>query len=293
MATPVDNPQGPEQGTGAPGAGAPAPEPPQPPAGAPVGHDGPALAPSPDGLPGAPGLDGVQVSGRGSNQDNPLTPAAPPDTPSPEVQPGTPRQEVSDLPEWAQTLIKDTREEVAKTRVNAKQAAADEAKKQMAHDIGRALGIINDDTPPEDQLTPEQLKDLLAGERNTARSARTELAVFKAAQGGGGFNVAALLDSRQFLDSIKDVDPNDGEALAAKIAEAVTAQPWLAAPTAPEPVPATAPGQPVPVPVAPAVVSPVAPPSGGQFAGGPGAQPQELASMSIDDFRRLRRTPRP
>lgn len=298
MTVPVENPQGQGQGTGAPENTPPAPEPPTGAGVPPVGTETPPLAPSPDGLPSGPGPDGLQVSGRGSNQDRPPTPAVPA-TPSPQAQPGTPpevaRQEVSDLPDWAQKLVKDARDEAAKSRVNAKSTAADEARKAMTEDIGRALGIITDDTPAEDKLTPDQLKELLTGERTTARGARTELAVFKAALGGGAFNAQALLDSRSFLDSIKDIDPTDGGALAEKITAAVTAQPWLAqqqqAPTTPEPVPTT-PGQPaVPgVPVAP--VPPVAPPSGGSFAGGPGAQPQDLSTMSIDDFRKLRRTPR-
>lgn len=302
MATPVETtpaPQNPEGGTGAPPAGAPAQEPPAAPAGAPAGTE---TAPQAHGLPGAPAPDGVITSGRGSNQDAaPSTPAAPEASPSPQAQPvQTPpadSQKVEDLPDWAQKIIKDARDDAAKTRVNAKTQAADEAKKQMAQDIGRALGIITDDTPPEDQLTPEQLKDLLAGERTTARGARTELAVFKAAQAsGGGFNASALLDSRAFLDSIKDIDPTDSEALATKIAEAVQANPWLAAqqaPTTPEATPGQQPAGQAPAPVAPAApVPPVAPPSGGSFAGGPGAQPQDLSSMSIDDFRKLRRTPR-
>ena len=300
MATPVENPapNGPEGGTGAPESGAPAQEPAGTPAAPPAGTETPPQAPSPDGLPGSPAPDGTQVSGRGSHQDRPQTPADPAATPSPQGQPGTPpagdqapRQEVSELPDWAQKIIKDARDDAAKARTGAKATAAEEARKAMAEDIGRALGIITDETPAEDKLSPDQLKDLLAGERTTAKSARVELAVFKAAQGGGGFNAAALLDSRAFLDSIKDVDPGDAEALATKIAAAVEAQPWLAqqaAPSTPEPTPATVPGQAPAAPVAP--VPPVAPPSGGQFAGGPGAQPQDLSTMSIDDFRKLRRT---
>lgn len=311
MATPVETPapqNGPEGGTGAPPTGAPAPTPTDAPAGAPAGTE---TAPQAHGLPGAPAPDGVITSGRGSNQDpaTPQTPAAPAATPSP-TEPQAPAtdpattpdgQRVEDLPDWAQSIIKTARDDAAKTRVNAKQQAADEARKALTNDIAKALGITTDDTPADDQLTPEQLRDLLAGERTTAKMARTELAVYRAAQGGGNFNAAALLDSRAFLDSIKDVDPTDSEALATKIAEAVQTQPWLAQPTAPV---EQQPGQPgAPAPVAPQGAAPVAPvtpqappavvpPSGGQFAGGPGAQPQDLSTMSIDDFRKLRRTPR-
>lgn len=307
MATPVETPapqNGPEGGTGAPESGTPAPEPQAPAGGAP---EAPPASPPAHGLPGAPAPDGVITSGRGSNQDAaPQTPAAPAATPSPTEPQGTTApaqtppgggQQVEDLPDWAQKIIKDARDDAAKTRVNAKTQAADEARKALTNDIAKALGITTDETPAEDQLTPEQLRDLLAGERTTAKMARTELAVYRAAQGGGNFNAAALLDSRAFLDSIKDVDPTDNEALATKIAEAVQAQPWLQGQAAPAVDPAATPGAPAPVtpaaPAAPPAPAPVAvPPSGGQFAGGPGAQPQDLSSMSIDDFRKLRRTPR-
>lgn len=311
MATPVETPapqNGPEGGTGAAPATPPAPEA-QPPTGGPGA--GTETAPQAHGLPGAPAPDGVITSGRGSNQDaTPQTPAAPAATPSP-TEPqgttpatapagGTDSQRVEDLPDWAQSIIKTARDDAAKTRVNAKQQAADEARKALTQDIAKALGITTDETPADDQLTPEQLRDLLAGERTTAKMARTELAVYRAAQGGGNFNAAALLDSRAFLDSIRDVDPTDNEALATKIAEAVQAQPWLQQqPTPADPAGAAGAQQPptqqgaAPVaPVTPQAPPAVVPPSGGQFAGGPGAQPQDLSSMSIDDFRKLRRTPR-
>ncbi|QNJ57612.1 scaffolding protein [Streptomyces phage Keanu] len=313
MATPVETPapqNGPEGGTGAPESPAPGTEPQGGAGTPPAGTETP---PQPQhGLPGQPAPDGVITSGRGSNADTaPQTPAAPAATPSPTEPQGTTApaqtppgggQQVEDLPDWAQKIIKDARDDAAKTRVNAKTQAAEEARKAMAQDIAKALGITTDETPTEEQLTPEQLRDLLAGERTTAKMARVELAVYRTAQGGGNFNAAALLDSRAFLDSIKDVDPTDNEAIATKIAEAVQSQPWLqmqptpavdpaATPDGQQPVtPGAAPAAPVAPPQPPAPQ--VAPPSGGQFAGGPGAQPQDLSSMSIDDFRRLRRSPR-
>lgn len=307
MATPVESPQ-PSAPTGGPESTAPAPEAPAPTGGAPVP---PAIfqepqttsAPvqAPPGLPGTPAPDGVITSGRGSNADRkpeePETPAAPEASPSPQEPQA--EQRVEDLPDWAQKVIKEARDDAAKARVNAKQSAADEARKQMAQDIAKTLGIVTDETPTEEQLTPEQLRDLLAGERTTAKMARTELAVYKAAQTpGANFNASALLDSRAFLDAVKDIDPADTEAINAKIVEVVQANPWLgvaaappaqntpAAPAAPQGAAPAAPQTPA-TPAAPA--APVAPPSGGQFAGGPGAQPQDLTTMSIDDFRRLRR----
>lgn len=317
MATPVEPPPtaAPSVPTGGVPAGAPVQEPPAPVGGVPDPHGSPpggVPAPDPNGLPLPPAPDGTQTSGKGSNQDVPPTPTAPAASTDPSqgaqpestpangtTPPGDPkkpdRPEISELPQWAQDLIKETRGEVAKSRVEAKAQAAEEARKQMAEDIGRALGIITDDTPDEQKLNPEQLRDLLAGERSTARMARTELAVFKAAQAaGGGFNASALLDSRAFLESIKDIDPTNTEALTAKITETVQAQPWLQqqSPSTPEPQQDPTGQQPAP-PVVPVVPkAPAAPPSGGQFAGGPGTQPQDLSSMSIDDFRKMMRESR-
>lgn len=310
MATPVETPQpstpgGAPAATGAPESPAPVPAAPATPAGAPAATETPSQGqPSPDGLPQTH-PDGTMTSGRGSNQDpattpqNPATPAA---TPSPQgspdpaapAAPAAPAQQVDDLPELAQRLIKEARDEAAKARVNAKQTAADEARKQMAQDIAKALGISTDDTPAEEQLTPDQLRDLLAGERTTAKMARVELAVYRTAQSGGNFNASALLDSRAFLDAIKDIDPADTEAINSKIAEVVQANPWLAQQAA---APAAEPATPAAAPVAPQqpaapAAAPPAVPMGGQFAGGPGGQPQDLSQMSIDDFRRLRRSPR-
>ena len=292
MATPTEPQSAP---AGGPESPAPAPEP-----AAPTGG-----APGPHGSPERALADGTVVSGRAVHSpDGPPEPVDDsPTAPEPAAEPDSGRKgdrpEISELPQWAQDLIKETRGEVARTRVEAKRQAAEEAataaKKQMAEDIGRALGIITDDTPEEEQLTPDQLSELLAGERQSTRAARTELAVFKAANNPESelrFNAAALLDSRAFIDSVKDIDPSDAEAINEAIAAAVNANPWLRMDTGepatddlePE-VPQSVRRQPAP--------RPSAPPSGGSFAGGPGGQRQDLASMSIDDFRSLRRnTPR-
>lgn len=297
MATPTETP------TGAPESTAPGTEPQDAAGGAPDPHGTPAL--DPQGLPQTM-ADGVQVAGRTGGQPpvTPQTPAPSAESPSPQAEPvdsadSNARPEISSLPPWAQDLIKDTRAEVARSRVEAKKAAAEEAAaaatKKVTEDIGRALGLITDDTPEEQKLTPQELQTLLAGERTSTKMARTELAVFKAAS-GGTFNAAALLDSRSFLDSVKDLDPSDAEAVGKAIAAAVEANPWLKSGQAPAPVEEggaaekqgqTPGGAPAPV------AQPPAPPSGGSFAGGPGAQPQDLSAMSIDDFRKLRQnTPR-
>lgn len=283
MTTPVETPPPP---AGDPVEPTPATEPAEPTGGAPDPHESPEL--DPQGLPQVL-PDGVQVSGRSGGQ--PETPAEPPKPPAQQTppsptpaEPGQPpaaRPEITDLPDWAQDLIKETRAEAARNRVEGKNAAADEARKQLVQDLGKALGLVNDEAPTEDPLTPEQLQEMLSGERISTRMARTELAVFKAAT-GGKFNAPALLDSRSFLDSVKDLDPSDSEAMNAAIAAAVEANPWLVSGQ-----PAATPPQPDGQPQLPSV--PVPPPSGGSFAGGPGGRPQDMSSMSIDDFRKMRR----
>lgn len=247
-------------------------------------------AEAPDGSRVLP--DGVQVSGQTDSQDKTLTQSA--DSPSPQAESDSPREdkrpEVGDLPDWAQKLIKDARSDAAKARTTAKQEAATEAAaaatKKVTEDIGRALGLITDDTPEEEKLTPEQLQELLSGERSSTHAARTELAVFKAAQ-GGSFNAAALLDSKSFLDSLKGIDPGNAEAVAEKIVAALDSNPWLKGnQTSSSP---KANSEASPAPTAPAVPAVPAAPSGGSFAGGPGARSQDLTSMSIDDFREMRR----
>lgn len=309
MSTPTETPVVPAGAT--PGTG-PVPTAPAPAGGAPVATETPSPGtPDPHGLPQLL-ADGTMVSGRvgvaapetsAPSTDSPSQPTEPSGTTNIEAQPAEgddsatgDRPEISSLPQWAQDLIKNTRNENMRTRVEAKKQAAEEAaveaRKSMAQEIGRALGIIDPDTSDEAQLSPEDLQSLLTNERTSTQMARTELAVFKAASSSGGaLNASALLDSRSFLDAVKDLDPGDTEAINAAIVAAVQANPWLAV----EKTPATTETAPVAetvAPVLPSTASPLAPPSGGSFAGGPGAQPQDVTTMSIDDFRKtLRPTP--
>lgn len=138
---------------------------------------------------------------------------------------GVEAQNVADLPDWAQTLIKDTRAEAAASRTNAKATAAEEATTAVTEKIGRALGLIKDgDTAPD----AEALTAQVAEQQAEARAAKVELAVFKAATPTGA-DPQALLDSRSFLDSIKDIDPTDTAAITAAITKATTDNPRLKA----------------------------------------------------------------
>lgn len=93
-------------------------------------------------------------------------------------------------------MVKDLRKENASARTNAKQQAAEEAKQQLAQDIGKALGLVNDDQGAPD---PEQLAQQLTEERR-------ERYAEKAAR-SAGLDVDALLDSRSFAKKLDGLDP--------------------------------------------------------------------------------------
>jgi hypothetical protein len=116
------------------------------------------------------------------------------------------------------------RKEAGKSRVTAKQAAADQARTELAQQIGKALGIVQDDTPPD----PQQLTQQLAAEQAKARQTAVELAVYRAASAAGA-NPDALLDSRAFADAVAQVDPNDRDGITTAIRTAIEANPRLAA----------------------------------------------------------------
>lgn len=239
--------------TGAPESPAPAPEAPAAPVGAPE-------------APPAPG----------QGQPEPTAPAG--------DGTDTPATEVDQLPEWAQKHIRELREENKRSRLETKQAAVDEATKaareSFAQDIGKALGLIPTEEPgaAEEPLTAEQLTELLASERVSTQNAKVELAVFRSA-GTHNADPSALLDSRAFLDALKNVDPSDSDSINAAIREAVANNPRL---KVPEPAPAADP-----------TPEPTPPPSGGTFAGGPSGRGNDVSTMSIEDFRKQYKENRP
>ncbi|MFB6618221.1 hypothetical protein ACIGFK_07500 [Streptomyces sp. NPDC085524] len=116
------------------------------------------------------------------------------------------------------------RAEAGKTRVTAKQKAADEARAELAQQIGRALGLVEADTPPDPDLLTRQLTD----ERARARQTAVELAVYRTAREAGG-DPEALLDSRAFSSSLAGIDPADTAAVRAAIEAAVAVNSKLAA----------------------------------------------------------------
>lgn len=200
----------------------------------------PITAPEPAGEPsGAPGEP--NVTGQ-------------PSTPAPAEQ-GAAADELAALaPATLAKMVRDLRAENATDRTSAKTKAADEARQQLAQDIGKALGLVADDG----QADPAKLAEQVTAEQQRARAAAVELAVFKSA-GPLGADPAALVDSRTFLSAVEQLDPTAtdfADKVGAAITKAATDNPKLRAA-----------GQ--------------APPrSSGQHAGGSGEKP---AAKSLTD----------
>lgn len=129
-----------------------------------------------------------------------------------------------------ETELAAARAEAGKTRVTAKQKAADDARAELTAQL---LGIL-DPSKAGQPASPEELTQQLTAAQAQARQTAVELAVYRAAPAAGA-NPDALLDSRQFAASLADVDPADTDAVTAAIKAAVTANPRLgAAPTGPQ-----------------------------------------------------------
>lgn len=159
---------------------------------------------------------------------------APPTSPPKATEP--PANPWSD-PVAAEAEIKRLRAENAKDRTTSKAQAADEAKKEYAQVIAKALGLVEDDA-----ADPAKLTASLTTAQTEAKRARVELAVFKTASTAGG-DPAALLDSSSFLAKLDSIDPSDTAAVTAAIEAAVAANPRLGAATADPRPPAPNPAQ--------------------------------------------------
>lgn len=128
-------------------------------------------------------------------------------------------QNVDELPGWAQKLVRDARAEAANNRVKAKdgvQQAAQAARDEVVQSIGKALGLIKDET---DNPDPAELTKQIESEREAANSARVELATYRAASKHGA-DPDALLDSRAFTSAVNKLDPT-AEDFASQVDEAI------------------------------------------------------------------------
>lgn len=101
--------------------------------------------------------------------------------------------------------------EAGKARTAAKQQAADDAVKALTQQLGKALGFVKDDTPPDPKALADAIaqKDTTISERDAViRAQKVEIAVWGRAdklQAKAG----ALLDSRAFVSAISELDPSD------------------------------------------------------------------------------------
>lgn len=160
--------------------------------------------------------------------DAPQEPAAAaPEPPKPSAPQADAKANPWDDPEAAKAEIERLRKENGAARTTAKAQAAEAAKNELAQQIGKALGLIKDDEPAD----PVKLTEQLTATATEARQAKVALAVYQAAPVAGG-DPSALLDSTSFLAKVNSLDPTDTQAVATAIAEAVAANPRLAAVTA-------------------------------------------------------------
>lgn len=168
----------------------------------------------------------------------PAPPAPAPSTPpkpAPHAAPAAPDQpqpNVWDDPAAAKAEIERLRRENGAARTTAKAQAAEEARTELAQQIGKAIGLVKDEP-----VDPAKLVEQATQSATEARQANVALAVYKAAGAAGG-DPAALLDSTSFQAKVKDLDPTDATAITAAITAAIQANPRLAA----------APGSRVPAP---------------------------------------------
>ncbi|NUS78471.1 MAG: hypothetical protein HOV70_20045 [Streptomyces sp.] len=103
------------------------------------------------------------------------------------------------------------RSEAGKSRNDAKKQAADDAVKALTQQLGKALGFVKDETPPDPKALAEAItaKDTTIAERDsTIRGLNVEIAVWGRAEKLSA-RAGALLDSRSFVKAIADLDPSE------------------------------------------------------------------------------------
>lgn len=186
---------------------------------------------------------------------------ATPDAPKSDPTPADPKATEPTGDPWtdpvaAKAEIERLRRENGAARTNAKAQAAEDAKKELAQTIGKALGLVEDEP-----IDPAKLTESLTAAQQQARQAQVALAVYQNAGAVG--DPVALLDSTTFLTSVADIDPSDTAAISAAIEAAVAANPRLGA--------------------APANRAPAPNPAQGSSANGPAAP----AQLTVEDVRRL------
>lgn len=123
----------------------------------------------------------------------------------------------AELRALAVRLTNEAAQSRTKSRDQVKTQAAADATKELTDKIAEALGLKGKAENPDD------LKRQIAGLQAANLDRDRELSIYRAAL-APGMNVDAgrLLDSRSFMQSLRDIDPN-GDDAAAKITEKINA----------------------------------------------------------------------
>ncbi|MFH0980115.1 MAG: hypothetical protein V2A79_01070 [Planctomycetota bacterium] len=141
--------------------------------------------------------------------------------------------EIATLDARTQKYITELRQENAKDRTKAKETAAAEARKTLAQEIGKALGLVDNDDPAAAAKTAAEQRDAALAE---AKAVKVEIAVMRTAAKHGA-SPEALVDSRAFMTKLAGLDPAADDFAAqvdAAVKEAVESNPTLkVAPPAP------------------------------------------------------------
>lgn len=128
-----------------------------------------------------------------------------------------------------QKMIDNLRKENAKTRVNAKQQAADEARDELVAQFAQVLGLVDDEPTVEDLQERITTQDAELNEaKEAAKQANTRLAVYQAAARVNA-DAELLLDSVRFQASLADVDLTDSAAVETAIRQWVQDHPKFGA----------------------------------------------------------------
>lgn len=171
---------------------------------------------------GAQASDPSSVGQEPSTQGDPTTPQTPEAPPTPELANADPA--VTAHIARLENQLAQARAEAGKTRITAKERAADEARTELAKQL---MSVLDPEGAATKQATPEQLMEQLTAEQARARQTAVELAVYRAAATAGA-DPDALLDSRSFAQAVADLDPSDSAGITAAITAAVQANPRYA-----------------------------------------------------------------
>lgn len=193
---------------------------------APVVPAAPAVAPVAPVVPAAPAAPVAPVVDPGAATPPAPAPAAAPGAPADPATPPAANALPTDVPAL-HAMIAGLRQENGNARTKAKTDAADEARQELAQTIGKALGLVQDDTPPD----PAALAATAQAAVANANAAKVELAAYKAA-GKHGADPVELLERRSIVTSLEALDPAAADfatQVDALVKKAVTDNPRLLA----------------------------------------------------------------